>query len=405
MAEYLIQDSTLTAIADAIREKSGASDPIAVPDMAAQISAITTGSGGDLNVEVCYITFMSHDGATELYKKPVVVGDSSCDPVTKGLMDTPTRESSVQYDYTFAGWSTTADGSVVSSALNTVTADRTLYAVYNSSVRSYTISFYDEDGTLLATQSVAYGETPEYVPRKDGYVFNTWTPSLTAVTGDASYTASWVETGGGSCGDYLQWFFDADTGVLTISGTGAMDNYGSVSDQPWYDVKDAVTSLVIEEGVTTIGHRAFLKATALASISLPSTLVSIGISALAQTVITALVIPENCTEIGSSALSDNKLLTTVTLPDGITVINGIFPGCYVLNNVVIPASVVKITPYTFNACYGLTSVTFQNTSGWWYSDDYQATSGTTLSATNLASTSTAAKYLSSTYLKYYWFRT
>ena len=47
MAEYLIQDTTLTGIADAIREKTGGTDPVAVSDMAAQIEGIQAGGGGD----------------------------------------------------------------------------------------------------------------------------------------------------------------------------------------------------------------------------------------------------------------------------------------------------------------------------------------------------------------------
>ena len=47
MAEYLIQDTTLTGIADAIRGKTGGTDPVAVSDMAAQIEGIQAGGGGD----------------------------------------------------------------------------------------------------------------------------------------------------------------------------------------------------------------------------------------------------------------------------------------------------------------------------------------------------------------------
>ena len=47
MAEYLIQDTTLTGIANAIREKTGGTDPVAVSDMAAQIEGIQAGGGGD----------------------------------------------------------------------------------------------------------------------------------------------------------------------------------------------------------------------------------------------------------------------------------------------------------------------------------------------------------------------
>ena len=45
MAEYLIQDTTLTGIADAIREKTGGTDPVAVSDMAGKIAEIKAGGG------------------------------------------------------------------------------------------------------------------------------------------------------------------------------------------------------------------------------------------------------------------------------------------------------------------------------------------------------------------------
>lgn len=43
MAYYLIQDATLAGIADAIRAKTGGTDPIPVPDMEALISGISSG--------------------------------------------------------------------------------------------------------------------------------------------------------------------------------------------------------------------------------------------------------------------------------------------------------------------------------------------------------------------------
>ena len=48
MSEYLIQEETLTGIADAIRGKTGGTDPVAVSDMAAQIEGIQAG-GGDID--------------------------------------------------------------------------------------------------------------------------------------------------------------------------------------------------------------------------------------------------------------------------------------------------------------------------------------------------------------------
>lgn len=56
MSEYLIQDTTLTAIADAIREKTGGIDQMTPEQMALEISAITTGGGGDSSSEDGFIS-------------------------------------------------------------------------------------------------------------------------------------------------------------------------------------------------------------------------------------------------------------------------------------------------------------------------------------------------------------
>lgn len=150
------------------------------------------GIAGGMAADVRYVIFMDHTGTVELGRKAVATGDDCADPIARGIFDKPTKESDEQYNYTFSGWATEASGSASSSALKAVTVNRTLYAAYSTSVRYYTITFYDSDGTtVLKTQTVAYGSTPSYTPTKDGYDFVAWTPALSAVTGDTSYTATW----------------------------------------------------------------------------------------------------------------------------------------------------------------------------------------------------------------------
>ena len=81
-----------------------------------------------------------------------------------------------------------------------------------------------------------------------------------------------------------------------------------------------------------------------------------------------------------------------------------FNGCSSLTSITIPDSVTSIGQYVFNGCRSLTKVTFENTQGWWYSDLSSATSGTSISSSNLANSSTAATYLTDTYYNYYWKR-
>ena len=57
-------------------------------------------------------------------------------------------------------------------------------------------------------------------------------------------------------GTSLLWSFDGATGELTISGTGEMPNY--TTNAPWYAYRDSIKTVVIEDGVTSIGGGAFL---------------------------------------------------------------------------------------------------------------------------------------------------
>lgn len=148
-------------------------------------------SGG---TDVRYVTFMSEDGTVEYGKKAVAVGDDCADPIKRGVFSTPTKESTAQYNYHFAGWATEPNGGLNSDALKEVYEDRTVYANFASVLRSYTITFLDEDGSVLNADAWLYGSVPSYEPKPPaGYEFDTWIPALTEVTGNASYTAVWKE--------------------------------------------------------------------------------------------------------------------------------------------------------------------------------------------------------------------
>ena len=58
----------------------------------------------------------------------------------------------------------------------------------------------------------------------------------------------------GTCGDNLTWTLDTESGILTISGTGAMTNYAYA---PWYSYRSTIKTVVIKDGVTSIGTHAF----------------------------------------------------------------------------------------------------------------------------------------------------
>ena len=99
----------------------------------------------------------------------------------------------------------------------------------------------------------------------------------------------------------MYWKFSPDSGLLVISGKGAISNYKFPENPtPWKRI--SIDTLVIEEGVTEIGDYAFYYCENLRSISLPTSLTKIG--ALAFTGcngIDSLDIPANVRSIEHSA--------------------------------------------------------------------------------------------------------
>ena len=113
---------------------------------------------------------------------------------------TPTKAATAQHTYTHSGWS---------PSITTVVGSQTYKATFKETVRSYPIKFYDYNAKgelrLLQETQVAYGSSPVY-DTKNGTPFkpstaelnyswnNAWNPAVTAVTGAASYTATFTET-------------------------------------------------------------------------------------------------------------------------------------------------------------------------------------------------------------------
>ena len=126
--------------------------------------------------------------------------------------DTPTKEATVQYTYTFSGWNTESDGT--GDEIKAVTGPVTYYAQFTAVTRTYTITWKNEDGSVLATDTVAYGVIPQYngIPEKTGnaqysYSFLRWDPEVTAVTGEAVYTAVFEEITNTYTVKWVNWDF------------------------------------------------------------------------------------------------------------------------------------------------------------------------------------------------------
>lgn len=168
-----------------------------------------------------------------------------------------------------------------------------------------------------------------------------------------------AETVTGNCGksanDNVTWSFDTETGTLTISGTGAMANYAAADARPWHSYAGSINTIIVEEGVTSIGQRAF-RETAVTNISLPSTLRYIyDYSIVSCTNLTSVRFAEghgSLEYIYTQAFTGCNKLTSISLPDGApTRINSLaFNNCSTLRSVRLGDSTVSVGTQAFNNC-------------------------------------------------------
>lgn len=135
----------------------------------------------------------------------------------------------------------------------------------------------------------------------------------------------------GECGNDLIWTLDTETGVLTISGTGEMDEY--IEDEewsPWFPYHSYITDIEICPGVTSIGEGAFYLCSLATSVS----------------------IPETVTRLSYMSFEDCDSLESVIIPSGVTIIQDwVFGSCDALSSAIfLGASPSYFGEYVFDYC-------------------------------------------------------
>jgi len=211
-------------------------------------------------------------------------------------------------------------------------------------------------------------------------------------------------------------------GTLTITGAGDMNDYDSFGQEnrtPWESVKNSITTVIIMDGVTSIGENAFNKCVKLTAITIPNSVTSIGNNAFYGCIIlknikindgnlryssvdgavfskikdtlflypavagaytipnsvkvigdkvfqenhalTSITIPNSVISIGDLAFADNETLTSITIPNSVTFIGEFaFARNKTLKSVIISNSVTSIGMGMFSGSTGLTSITIPN---------------------------------------------
>lgn len=141
----------------------------------------------------------------------------------------------------------------------------------------------------------------------------------------------------GTYGANITWTL-SDSGVLTISGSGAMYEPTDEEVSPWRN-DQTIKKVVITSGVTTLSNSAFVNCLNLTSISFPSSLISIG----------------------DNAFYSCKNLPSISFPSGlISIGKWAFAYCETLPSVTLPDTVNSIDRYAFYNCTGLETVLFNS---------------------------------------------
>lgn len=162
-----------------------------------------------------------------------------------------------------------------------------------------------------------------------------------------------------------------NTYKMTVSGSGGMEDFNlqmnypapSTVTSPYYSYRQNITEVVIESGITHIGKYAFWSFRSLTSVSIPTTVKTIGSSSFPGCYsLASVTIPEGTEKIGDNAFDSCRALTAVNLPSTLRVIDGrAFFSCSALETVVIPEGVQTIEMNAFDSCTALTSVTLPST--------------------------------------------
>ena len=216
--------------------------------------------GFDVNKKIFKVTL-----STEYdWRGTVAGGGWAADSSTVTITATP------EDGYHFVKWS---NGLTNATETITVTSDTTLVAEFaEDKYWTVTLLANIEQGTVgrISGSNLDGSIYTVFASPKTGYKFVKWSNGLTTdtisitLTSDTTLTAEFAEkVYAGTCGDDARWSFNVSSKTLTISGTGSIDRYKTVSvfstevDRPWQEIADQIEKVVIGEGITNLGSHAF----------------------------------------------------------------------------------------------------------------------------------------------------
>ena len=199
----------------------------------------------------------------------------------------------------------------------------------------------ESDATVTAASQTVVSQSAESEASEEAVVTEDETVTVQEQQVQANEDAT-----SGTCGDSLNWNYNTSTGVLTISGSGAMTSH------PWDGYKSNITQVKFSGNVTSICDYAFSECKNLERITIPASVETIGGAAFF-----------NCINLESVTFASGSKLTAINThyyywrSDEY---QGAFEGCKNLSEIVIPNSVTSMGREAFLGCINLTSAVLSN---------------------------------------------
>lgn len=153
-------------------------------------------------------------------------------------------------------------------------------------------------------------------------------------------------------------------GILTISGNGAIPDYNPTENiMPSWNT-ETFNTVIIEDGVTSIGDYAFYQKASLLSAQLPDSITKIGNSAFRETGLVGITISKGVTNIGDDAFRECRSLTSATFNEGLkTIGERAFHSCTSLTYADFPTTITSVGAGAFTSCETMISVRFKPGTG------------------------------------------
>lgn len=219
---------------------------------------------------------------------------------------------------------------------------------------------YDEngDGTICITDlPLDHGESVEIPETIDGKTVTALDTTLFyAVDGVRSVTIP------GTVKEIPSSLCDDQSVLTTVVLKNGVETIGARAFQN----DKNLSSVSLSNSLTKIGESAFEFCYGLSAITLPNGLTTIGTQALSRTGLTALVLPDSVQSVSREAFSYNSALETVTLSAGMTTLPALsFRSCTSLREVTIPASITTIASTAFDGCSKLSTIYFGGSQSQW----------------------------------------